>query len=100
MTNPAAPIALSKPVAMALKALAAGKANDGQQKAALEWILFEASGLRLIGFEGERTHDSAFFQGRRFVGLMIAGAIEASPAPVRTTRQKPIREANSDDDHK
>jgi hypothetical protein len=92
---------LTPGIVAALKALSQGVANEGQQLAALEWWLFEASDMRAISHEGERTHDTAFREGRRFVGLVTAGAIQAKPAKSsRTTRQQPIREAKSDDQPK
>lgn len=98
MANPAALPVLTKSVVAALKALSEGKANEGQQKTALDWLLFEASGIRNVSYEdGEKPLATAFREGRRFVGLMIAGAIQARPVSApRTTRQKPISEAQAD----
>lgn len=75
---------LDKNTAFAIKALSTGTANDGQQKAALAWILFDVCRLREPSFApGEKPLETAFNEGRRHVGLMIAGAIEAQPASVR-----------------
>ncbi len=58
----------------AIKALNAGNANEGQQKLALMWILNDVCGIRDLSFrpgvDGER--DTAFAEGKRFVGLQIA----------------------------
>lgn len=54
-----------------LQALARGVANEGQQKRALDYI------INTLGMTYEHTYvpgserDSAFAQGRRFVGLQI-----------------------------
>lgn len=80
---------IPKDVAMAMKALSQGKANEGQQKAALAYILFTACRLRDPSYvEGEKPLTMAYNEGRRAAGLLIAGAIEARPATVRKTRQE------------
>ena len=73
----------------ALKALASGTANEGQQKRALEWILLDACAIRDVSFrpgaDGDRT--TAFAEGRRFVGLQIAKLMNfrtPGPKPVMT----------------
>jgi hypothetical protein len=59
--------------------------------------LFEACGIRDISFQdGEKPLATAFKEGRRFAGLLIAGAVQAQPVKV-STRRKPIREAKADD---
>lgn len=80
---------IPKDVAMALKALSQGNANEGQQKTALEYILFSACRLRDPSYvEGEKSLATAYNEGRRAVGLLIAGAIQSRPATVRKTRQE------------
>lgn len=84
--------------ALAIKALAAGNANAGQQKRALEYIMFDLARLRDPSFEdGEKPLKSAHNEGRRYVGLMIAGAIEARPVASVPTKPKRTREAKSDE---
>lgn len=69
---------------MAIKALAEGKASEGQQKRALDWILYSACGMRQLSFrpgvDGER--DTAFAEGKRFVGLQIVKHITV-PVPTK-----------------
>lgn len=63
-------------IVMAMRAFAAGKANDGQQKIVWDWLQY-ATGtgnwsdmtFRPGGAEAER--ESAFAEGKRFVGLQI-----------------------------
>lgn len=85
-------------VALAAKAVAAGNANEGQQKRFVEWVLFDLARLRDPSFEdGEKPLKSAHNEGRRYVGLMIAGAIEARPASVAQAKPKrTTREAKSE----
>jgi hypothetical protein len=54
----------------ALQGLLAGTAQPHQQKLALEWIIEKAAGAYSLSHR-ESPHDSAFHEGRRFVGLEI-----------------------------
>ena len=59
----------------ALKALAEGTANEDQQARALRWIMNGASNYLDASFrpDGQGGQwDTAFGEGRRFVGLQIA----------------------------
>ncbi len=81
---------IPKETAFALKALAAGTANEGQQKAALAFILFTACDIRSPSYTQSDAYHTAFNEGRRYAGLIIAGAVEAKPAePIRGKRGKP-----------
>lgn len=67
----------------AIQALAAGIANEGQQKRALDWIINVLCGAHDLSFrpgshEGDR--DTAFAEGKRFVGSQIVKLIKFSPA--------------------
>ena len=57
----------------AIKALAAGNANEGQQRRALDWIINVVCGTYDLswrpGYEGDRA--TSFAEGRRFVGLQL-----------------------------
>lgn len=54
----------------ALQSLLAGTAQPHQQKLALEWIIEKASGAYSLSHR-DTPHESAFNEGRRFVGLEI-----------------------------
>ena len=58
---------------VAIQALMKGDADSNQQKRALDWIINIAAGTYDLsyrpGVEGER--DTAFSEGKRFVGLSI-----------------------------
>ena len=69
-----APVWYDKDVLMAVRAVASGKANEGQQKTAFDWIINHASGYydlsyRPDGMGGARATD--FHEGRRFCGAQI-----------------------------
>lgn len=70
---------------MAIKALFAGNASEGQQKRALKWIIEQACGTYDLSFrpgaDGER--ETAFAEGKRHVGLQLVKHING---PVPTTK--------------
>lgn len=78
--------------ATALQALAAGTADATQQKRALTWIVNEAAGTYDLSYRpgegGDR--ETAFAEGRRFVGSQIVKMLKISVAALR-------RRAQSDD---
>ena len=53
-----------------MQALAAGNANEGQQQQALETI-FKIADLDGLSYTPDSTHDTAFAEGKRYVGLQI-----------------------------
>ena len=54
----------------ALQALYDGVANEGQQKVALQAI-FELCGLDDLSYRPDSDRDTAFAEGKRFVGLQL-----------------------------
>lgn len=91
-----APIPANLPTLYAVRALFDGKADENQQKLALEWLIFRACGTGedpfVQGEDGRRSTD--FNLGRQYVGRQIArlrspealAEIEArtkKPAPAR-----------------
>lgn len=64
--------------AYAVKALAAGTANEAQQKRAFNWIL-KASKLRDDTFVSGQPDTSAYLAGMRAVGLQIVAALDWKP---------------------
>ncbi len=68
--------------ATAIQALAAGKANEDQQKRALKWILEGACGLPVWAFhEDQRQTDIAL--GQQFVGQQIVGLMKANVSKLK-----------------
>jgi len=77
-----APVWYDKDVIMAIRAVASGKANEGQQKTAFDWIINHASGYydlsyRPDGMGGARATD--FHEGKRFVGAQIVKMLRPEP---------------------
>lgn len=88
----------------AFRALKDGKANEGQQKAALQHILWDLCKINHLSFSDGDDRKTAFNEGARWVGLQIAGMFDPSAAnftkeakakaPRQTRRSKP--EAKND----
>ncbi len=68
--------------ATAIQALAAGVANDGQQKTALDWILKDACGLPLWPYR-ESERETCIALGRQFVGQQIMGLMNVNVSELR-----------------
>lgn len=88
MKKPISPAAAHRPAEYeeadiyAIRALAAGNANESQQKRALDWIIHRAAGTydlsyRPGGPEGDR--ETVFAEGRRFVGSQIVKLTKLDP---------------------
>lgn len=72
--------------AVALHALAAGKADAGAQKIALAWIINDAAGMyRQCFHESQRQTD--FMLGRAFVGQQIAGVLKMNLSSLQNAPQ-------------
>lgn len=91
------PAPYDKDVLMAIRACIAGKANEGQQQAAMDWIINHASNYYDLSYRKGDSLATAFAEGRRFVGAQVVKmlrpetlkAVEgAPPAPVRGKRQE------------
>ena len=82
--------------AMAVQAVAAGTANDGQQKRALEWILKNACGLPAWAYrESQRETDVAL--GRQFVGQQIVGILNVNVSTLR--KRESMNEQRGEEPH-
>lgn len=72
-------------VTMALKSLASGTASAEQQKIAVKYIVEDLAGAGGLSYEpgegGDR--DTAFREGRRFVGLRIKEEVHLSDAALK-----------------
>lgn len=55
----------------AIKALAAGNANEGQQKRAIDWIINKLCGTYDLSYRPDSDRDTAFAEGKRFVGTQL-----------------------------
>jgi hypothetical protein len=66
-----APAEWSEHDAYAIKALATGTANPGQQQRALAWIINAGARTYDVSFHPGSDRETSFAEGRRFVGLQI-----------------------------
>lgn len=57
--------------AAAIKALAAGTATEDQQRRALKWMVEKACCTYDVSYRPSGDRDTAFAEGRRFVGIQI-----------------------------
>jgi hypothetical protein len=95
--KPNEPVPYDRNIVMALRSLSTGSANEGQQKAALDWIITKAANLydmsyRLPEDGGEGATN--FHEGRRFVGNQIVKMLTKEVLEAVTKREK-AKEANS-----
>ena len=80
------PVKLDRPdenVTYAVKALAKGIANEGQQKTALDWIVKDLCKTYDLSYRPDSDRDTCFAEGKRFIGLMIIHEININPELVR-----------------
>lgn len=87
------PAAYDKEVLYAFRALFDGKANDGQQKRALEWLLFNACHVGQLSF-ATTERESAFNEGERHIGLQIARMREPEALKLIEGRSKADKAAS------
>lgn len=85
------PVDYSESDVLAMKALATGTANESQQKQAIDWLIRVAAGTYELSFRsdadgGER--ETAFAEGRRFVGLQVVKMVNMPPELVAQLRKQ------------
>lgn len=68
--NPCVPPEWTKEDSLAFKALSEGVANAGQQKRALDYVVRHLAATYDLSYR-PNDRDTAFAEGRRFVGLQI-----------------------------
>lgn len=82
------PAQFSEADATSIQALAAGSANEGQQRRALQWILQSACGIGAWPYrESQRETDIAL--GRQFVGQQIVGLSKVNISKLKREEKKP-----------
>lgn len=77
------------PIVAAVKAMSKGKATEGQQIAVLNFIIEDLAGTYDLSFRPEEkggSHETAFADGRRFVGIQLRRVISK---PFETLTGKP-----------
>lgn len=94
------PAAYDKDILNAARALFDGKANEGQQKRFLEWLLFNACHIGKSSMQ-DNPVDMAWLEGQRSIALQInwlrdpgALALIEQARIKRTKRVRGNREAN------
>ena len=76
-TAPWLPPVYDKPDMFALKGLANGTATPDQQKHALDYIVRVLCGTYDLSYRPTSERDTAFAEGRRFVGLQLVKLLNA-----------------------
>lgn len=69
--SPYQPCPYDDAVIAAFRALFNGEASPDQQRRVLDYIVEVLADKDGLSYRGENTHDTAFAEGRRFVGLQI-----------------------------
>jgi len=69
--------------ATAIQQLEQGVAGPEMQKRALAWIVNQASGLYDQSYRPGDTHETAFAEGRRFVGNAVVKMLKLEPSKLR-----------------
>lgn len=92
--NIAKPAAYDKEVLYAFRAMFEGNANEGQQKRALQWLLFNACHIGASSFAAT-DRETAFLEGQRSIGVQIARFREPE-ALALITPKKAKAEAKND----
>lgn len=75
----------------AIRAVAKGEADPAQQARAMQWIINAAAGTYELSFRSDAhggDRETAFAEGRRFVGMQVVKLINMPPALVAQLRSK------------
>ena len=89
--QPWLPAHYDKETAEAIKAMAAGVANDGQQKVALDWIIKEACGTYDVDWFPDSDRNSSFAAGKRWVGQQLVKLVNLPSSALEPKRTQPKR---------
>lgn len=74
----------------ALQALARGEASEKEQKRALDWIINTACGTYELSYRSDQDggdRETAFAEGRRFVGMQVVKLVNMAPAVLQQLRK-------------
>ncbi|MBV8473752.1 MAG: hypothetical protein JO107_14175 [Hyphomicrobiales bacterium] len=72
---------LTQELAWALKGLAQGKANEGQQTLAVQWIVNELARYYDLSYRANER-DTAFAEGKRFCGAQLVRVFNLTPEQI------------------
>lgn len=76
------------PTIYALKALAKGTANEGQQKRVLEWLINAVARTYDASFFPDSERESAYAEGRRAVGLELVKLLNLPTSAIAAIKSK------------
>lgn len=81
---------------VAVQAVARGDASPDQQRRALDWVINTAAGAYEISYRSDRDggdRETAFAEGRRFVGLQVVKLVNLPAAAKEKLRSDEQRNA-------
>ena len=70
----------------AIQHLERGEASLEMQKRAFKWIITDACGTYDQSYREGDTHETAFAEGRRFVGNTLIKMLKLNPSKVRSKK--------------
>lgn len=68
-----------------------GNADERQQLRARDWVLFKLCGISDLSFRPDSERDTAFAEGKRFVGLQIVKLSKLPPGAGAPPKPRPRR---------
>lgn len=77
----------------AIQALAKGEATADQQTHALDWLVHEVCKTYDQSFRPDSERETAFAEGKRYVGLTIVKATKLNTANLRSEHERHDRES-------
>ena len=77
------------PSLYAVQALYKGTASPEQQQKALDFIIEKLADRNGMSYRPDNTHDTAFAEGRRWVGNQLVKFLKLSPALIEASKRKP-----------
>lgn len=89
------PAAYDEEILYAFRALFEGKANDGQQRRAVEWLVYNACHVGLLSFSAD-DRETAFMEGQRSIALQILKLREPEALDRIKRLGKKVQEAKDD----
>lgn len=87
--------ALSAVEVHAVRACIEGKASPEQAKLAIEWIAREAARVTDLSYRPERPIETAFNEGRRYVGILIRYMLEPATLAKAQEQDRKRKEAEA-----
>lgn len=75
------------PVVLAMKAMKEGKASGPQQQMVMQALL-SVTGYHDMSYRPDNTHDTAFAEGKRFVGSQILKMVNMSNDAIEEAKRR------------